>query len=39
MRERAFVLKPLLEISPELKTYEAFLDACKDQKIEIVQRG
>ena len=39
MHERAFVLKPLLEISPELKDYEAFLDACRDQKIEIVQRG
>jgi 2-amino-4-hydroxy-6-hydroxymethyldihydropteridine diphosphokinase len=39
MHERAFVLKPLLEISPGLKTYEAFLEGCKDQNVELVERG
>ncbi|HEV3009704.1 MAG TPA: 2-amino-4-hydroxy-6-hydroxymethyldihydropteridine diphosphokinase [Burkholderiales bacterium] len=35
MHERAFVLKPLVEISPELQLrFKAELDACTDQKIE-----
>jgi 2-amino-4-hydroxy-6-hydroxymethyldihydropteridine diphosphokinase len=35
MHERAFVLKPLVEISPELRErFKAALDACADQKIE-----
>ena len=35
MHERAFVLKPLLEISPELQLrFKAGLDACTDQKID-----
>jgi 2-amino-4-hydroxy-6-hydroxymethyldihydropteridine diphosphokinase len=33
MHERAFVLKPLLEISPELP-FKGFLEACAAQKIE-----
>jgi 2-amino-4-hydroxy-6-hydroxymethyldihydropteridine diphosphokinase len=33
MHERAFVLKPLLEIAPELP-FQAHLDSCKDQKVE-----
>ena len=33
MHERAFVLKPLLEIDPQLP-FQAQLDACTDQKIE-----
>ena len=33
MRERAFVLKPLLEIAPGLP-FQAHLDSCKDQKVE-----
>jgi 2-amino-4-hydroxy-6-hydroxymethyldihydropteridine diphosphokinase len=33
MHERAFVLKPLLEIAPEL-AFQAHLDSCKDQKVE-----
>lgn len=33
MHERAFVLKPLLEIAPQLP-FQAQLDACKDQKVE-----
>ena len=33
MHERAFVLKPLLEIAPELP-FQAQLDSCKDQKVE-----
>ena len=33
MHERAFVLKPLLEINPQLPL-QAQLDACADQKIE-----
>ena len=33
MHERAFVLKPLLEISPELP-YKAFLETCAGQKVE-----
>jgi 2-amino-4-hydroxy-6-hydroxymethyldihydropteridine diphosphokinase len=44
MHERAFVLKPLLELSPQLEIpgrgpARAFLDACKDQKVEVVGRG
>lgn len=35
MHERAFVLKPLLEIAPELP-FQAQLEACKDQKVERV---
>jgi 2-amino-4-hydroxy-6-hydroxymethyldihydropteridine diphosphokinase len=39
MHERAFVLKPLLEVAPEVAIpgrgpARAFLDACKDQKAE-----
>jgi 2-amino-4-hydroxy-6-hydroxymethyldihydropteridine diphosphokinase len=34
MHERAFVLRPLLEISPELEAYKPFLEACVGQKIE-----
>ena len=35
MHERAFVLRPLLEISPELQIrFKACLEACADQKIE-----
>jgi 2-amino-4-hydroxy-6-hydroxymethyldihydropteridine diphosphokinase len=35
MHERAFVLKPLVEISPELRErFKAALEACADQKIE-----
>ena len=33
MHERAFVLKPLLEIAPELP-FHAQLDSCKHQKVE-----
>jgi 2-amino-4-hydroxy-6-hydroxymethyldihydropteridine diphosphokinase len=33
MHERAFVLKPLLEIAAELP-FQAHLDSCKDQKVE-----
>ena len=33
MHERAFVLKPLLEISPELP-FQHFLETCAGQKIE-----
>jgi 2-amino-4-hydroxy-6-hydroxymethyldihydropteridine diphosphokinase len=33
MHERAFVLKPLLEIAPHLP-FHAHLDSCKDQKVE-----
>jgi len=33
MHERAFVLKPLLEIAPGLP-FQAQLDSCKDQKVE-----
>jgi 2-amino-4-hydroxy-6-hydroxymethyldihydropteridine diphosphokinase len=33
MHERAFVLKPLLEIAPQLP-FTAQLDACADQKVE-----
>jgi 2-amino-4-hydroxy-6-hydroxymethyldihydropteridine diphosphokinase len=33
MHERAFVLKPLLEIAPQLP-FHARLDSCKDQKVE-----
>lgn len=33
MHERAFVLKPLLEIAPELP-FKQQLDSCKDQKVE-----
>lgn len=33
MHERAFVLKPLLELNPQLP-FQAQLDACTDQKIE-----
>jgi 2-amino-4-hydroxy-6-hydroxymethyldihydropteridine diphosphokinase len=33
MHERAFVLKPLLEIAPQLPL-QAHLDSCKDQKVE-----
>lgn len=33
MHERAFVLKPLLEIAPELP-FQAQLDACAGQKVE-----
>ena len=36
MHERAFVLKPLLEISPELP-FKAFLEACASQKIERIE--
>jgi 2-amino-4-hydroxy-6-hydroxymethyldihydropteridine diphosphokinase len=41
MHERAFVLKPLLELSPQLEIpgrgpARAFLDACKDQRVERV---
>jgi 2-amino-4-hydroxy-6-hydroxymethyldihydropteridine diphosphokinase len=34
MHERAFVLRPLLEVSPELEAYKPFLEACAGQKIE-----
>jgi 2-amino-4-hydroxy-6-hydroxymethyldihydropteridine diphosphokinase len=34
MHERAFVLMPLLEVSPELEAYRPFLEACAQQKIE-----
>jgi 2-amino-4-hydroxy-6-hydroxymethyldihydropteridine diphosphokinase len=35
MRERAFVLKPLIEISPHLKDrFETSLEACAAQKVE-----
>jgi 2-amino-4-hydroxy-6-hydroxymethyldihydropteridine diphosphokinase len=35
MHERAFVLKPLAEISPELRErFKAALEACAGQKIE-----
>jgi len=35
MHERAFVLRPLLEISPDLQQrFNACLDACADQKTE-----
>jgi 7,8-dihydro-6-hydroxymethylpterin-pyrophosphokinase len=34
MYERAFVLKPLLEISPGLKDAAAALNNCADQKVE-----
>jgi 2-amino-4-hydroxy-6-hydroxymethyldihydropteridine diphosphokinase len=35
MRERAFVLRPLIEISPELRApYESNLAACAAQRIE-----
>ena len=33
MHERAFVLKPLLEIDPQLPFHQ-HLDACKDQEVE-----
>jgi len=33
MHERAFVLKPLLEIAPDLP-FEKQLDSCKEQKVE-----
>jgi 2-amino-4-hydroxy-6-hydroxymethyldihydropteridine diphosphokinase len=33
MHERAFVLKPLLELAPHLP-FHAQLDSCKDQKVE-----
>ena len=33
MHERAFVLKPLLEIAPQLP-FTAQLDACADQEVE-----
>ncbi|HEU4441852.1 MAG TPA: 2-amino-4-hydroxy-6-hydroxymethyldihydropteridine diphosphokinase, partial [Burkholderiales bacterium] len=33
MHERAFVLKPLLEIAPELP-FHSHLASCKDQKVE-----
>ena len=33
MHERAFVLKPLLEIDPQLP-FQQHLDSCKDQKVE-----
>ena len=33
MHERAFVLKPLLEIAPQLP-FTAQLDACADQQVE-----
>ena len=35
MHERAFVLKPLLEIAPDLRErYQTALDACAGQKVE-----
>ena len=34
MHERAFVLRPLLEVSPDLGAYKPFLEACAGQKIE-----
>ena len=34
MHERAFVLKPLLEVAPGLEAYKPFLEACAGQKIE-----
>jgi 2-amino-4-hydroxy-6-hydroxymethyldihydropteridine diphosphokinase len=35
MHERAFVLRPLLEISPDLQQrFSACLDACEDQRTE-----
>jgi len=34
MHERAFVLRPLLEVSPELEAYKPFLEARAGQKIE-----
>ena len=33
MHERAFVLKPMLGIAPQLP-FQAHLDSCKDQKVE-----
>ena len=36
MHERAFVLKPLLEIDPQLP-FQQQLDSCRDQKIERVE--
>jgi 2-amino-4-hydroxy-6-hydroxymethyldihydropteridine diphosphokinase len=33
MHQRAFVLKPLLEIDPQLP-FQAQLDSCKDQEVE-----
>lgn len=34
MHERAFVLRPLLEVAPGLEAYKPFLAACAGQKIE-----
>jgi 2-amino-4-hydroxy-6-hydroxymethyldihydropteridine diphosphokinase len=34
MHERAFVLRPLLEIAPGLEAYRPFLEACDTQEIE-----
>ena len=34
MHERAFVLRPLLEVAPGLDAYKPFLEACAGQKIE-----
>jgi 2-amino-4-hydroxy-6-hydroxymethyldihydropteridine diphosphokinase len=34
MHERAFVLRPLLEVAPGLETYKPFLEACAGQKVE-----
>jgi 2-amino-4-hydroxy-6-hydroxymethyldihydropteridine diphosphokinase len=34
MHERAFVLRPLLEVAPGLEAYKPFLEACAGQKIE-----
>ncbi|HTM58982.1 MAG TPA: 2-amino-4-hydroxy-6-hydroxymethyldihydropteridine diphosphokinase [Burkholderiales bacterium] len=34
MHERAFVLRPLLEVSLDFEAYKPFLEACAGQKIE-----
>jgi 2-amino-4-hydroxy-6-hydroxymethyldihydropteridine diphosphokinase len=34
MHERAFVLRPLLEIAPGLEAYKPFLEACAGQNVE-----
>jgi len=34
MHERAFVLRPLLEVAPGLEAYKPFLETCAGQKIE-----
>ena len=34
MHERAFVLRPLLEVAPGLEAYKPFLEACAGQKVD-----